>query len=79
MSLEACVVTTSIGAEGLSILDNEISIIDGNENIAQEIIRLLNNKLEREDMGRKAKLYVETHLTFEAISQQFNQLISPFQ
>ena len=44
-----------------------------------EIIRLLNNKLEREDMGRKAKLYVETHLTFEAISQQFNQLISPFQ
>lgn len=78
MSLGCCVVTTTIGAEGLMIHNNEISIMDGNDNIANEIIRLLQNDLEREEMGKKAVAYVKANLTHKAVAKQFYQLISPF-
>lgn len=71
-----CVVTTSIGAEGLAIKD-EIAIENSDKNMAEKIIFLLNNKDIRTSMGQAAKEYVKKHLSFDAISQQFHVLIAP--
>lgn len=71
-----CVVTTPIGAEGL-IIKNEIAIEDNDNDMAEEIIFLLNHKDVRCTMGQDARKYVQQNLSFDAISQQFYKLIAP--
>ena len=71
-----CVVTTPIGAEGLIIKD-EIAIEKNDNDMAEKIIFLLNRKDVRCAMGRNARKYVQQHLSLDAISQQFYELISP--
>lgn len=70
-----CVVTTSIGAEGLNITHKEIAVVDGNVEMARIIIALLKDEKKRIIMGIKAKKYVKDNLSLEAISMQFNELI----
>lgn len=71
-----CVVTTAIGAEGLAIKD-EIAIENSDRDMAEKIIFLLNRKDIRSSMGQAAKEYVMKNLSFDAISQQFHELIAP--
>lgn len=67
MSLGCCVVTTSIGAEGLNCTNEEICIEDNNEKLANKIIALLDNKEQRVEYGRKAYNYIKEHLTKDII------------
>lgn len=71
MSYACCIVTTTIGAEGLNIVNNEIAIVDGAEEMAERITYLLRNKDERCLMGRTARQYVMNNLSEEVIIEQF--------
>lgn len=71
MSYGCCVVTTPIGAEGLSICDGEIAIVEGEENMQRTILSLLNDVEKRREMGKKARKYVIENLSEEVISEQF--------
>lgn len=76
MALGCCVVTTDIGAEGLSIKKGEVSIVEANEKMAYDIVHLLNDIERRKTMGILAKEYVKENLSIEIISQQFNIFIN---
>ena len=71
MSYGCCVATTTIGAEGLTINNNEIAIIDDTDKWIETISNLLQNRDERIEMGMKAREYVRTNLSPEIISKQF--------
>lgn len=71
MAYGCCVVTTSIGAEGLAIYNNEIAIADEDRVMVQIILLLLGNPEKRREMGRLARAYVIENLSEEVISKQF--------
>lgn len=71
MAYGCCVVTTSIGAEGLTIYNNEIAIADEDREMIQIILLLLENPEKRREMGRLARAYVIENLSEEVISKQF--------
>lgn len=71
MSYACCVVTTSIGAEGLTIKNNEIGIFDGAEEMIEGISILLSNRELRKHMGDVARKYVIENLSEEVIAKQF--------
>lgn len=76
MALGCCVVTTSLGAEGLLIKNNEIGVVDGNEQMAKKIIHLLRNTEERINMGQKAKVYIEQNLSEAKVFEVFKEFVS---
>ena len=71
MSYGCCVVTTTIGAEGLNIQHNEIAIANGDGEIKQVILSLLSDVNKRREMGRLAREYVINNLSDEVIGKQF--------
>lgn len=75
MALKCCVVTTTIGAEGLHIKNDEILISDGNQNIANDIIELLGDKNKRILMGVKAFDYIVQNFSKEKIFDSFYKSI----
>lgn len=74
MSMACCVVTTQIGSEGLDNIINgrDIIISAEYENLANDIIALMEDKDRREQMGIYAREYIENNLTYNIISYQFN-------
>ena len=70
MAYGCCVVTTSIGAEGLNIQHDELAIAD-EDNMARTILSLLEDKQKRKSMGKAAREYVIKNLSQQVISQQF--------
>ena len=75
MSYGCCVVTTPIGAEGLTINHNEIGIFDNDISIIQGINILLNNPTKRIEMGGKARNYIIDNYSQDIIAQQFWEFI----
>lgn len=75
MALKCCVVTTTIGAEGLHINNEELAIADGNNNIADAIISLLDDKIKRHNMGEKAYNYIKQNFSEEKVYKKFEQFI----
>lgn len=75
MALKNCVVTTTIGAEGLYIEDNEIAIVDDYEKMAETILSLLSDKERRKDMGAKAFTYIVNHLSEEKVFEAFQRFV----
>jgi glycosyltransferase, family 1 len=73
MSMGCCVVTTTIGSEGLGNIMNgqEISIENQYESMASSIIKLLSDKEARQNMGMKAKEYVKLNFSFNKVFQLF--------
>ncbi len=71
MSYGCCVVTSTIGAEGLTINNNEIAVIDSTVEWITVLSELLQNRQLRIDMGVKARDYIKNNLSSEIISQQF--------
>lgn len=71
MAYGCCVVTTSIGAEGLDIRNGEIMIANADESMVRIILSLIDNKSKRQEMGRKARKYVIENLCEEVISRCF--------
>lgn len=71
MSYGCCVVTTSIGAEGLTVNHNEIAVWDDEDKMADGIKMLLCNRDKRMAMGKAARQYVIDNLSPEVIAKQF--------
>lgn len=77
MSMGCCVVTTTIGAEGLGSISNgqEIIIKDNYGEMAFEIIRLLSNRQERQVIGARAKDYVMNNFSYNKVFQTFTERV----
>lgn len=75
MSYGCCVATTSIGAEGLEINNDEIEILNSAEDWINGLSLLLNNRKQRIDKGRLARQYVIDNLSPQIISRQFWKFI----
>lgn len=71
MSYGCCVATTSIGAEGLNITNQEIAIFNNDNEWVNGILRLLSCQKIRHEMGIRAREYIKNNLSYEAISNQF--------
>ncbi|MCR5532934.1 MAG: glycosyltransferase [Paludibacteraceae bacterium] len=75
MSMSCCVVTTTIGSEGLdNIVNNkDIIICDQYEQLAGQIAALIDDKARRNEIGRNARVYIAKNLTYDIISKQFTK------
>lgn len=71
MSYGCCVVTTSIGAEGLTINHNEIAVWDNEDKMVNGIKLLLSDREKRASMGKLARQYVIDNLSSKVIAEQF--------
>ncbi len=75
MSYGCCVLTTSIGAEGLNIENNEIAVVDGNKEMIEALTLLLGDREKRCAMGMAARQYVINNLSEHIIGKQFWEFI----
>lgn len=74
MAMGKAVVSTSIGAEGLSIINNEnIIIADGENEFAEAVIRLLNDQEFRNRIERNARKYVEENCSWDRAAEAFSK------
>lgn len=71
MSYGCCVVTTSIGAEGLTINHNEIAVWDNEDKMVNGIKLLFSDREKRASMGKLARQYVIDNLSSKVIAEQF--------
>ena len=60
------IVTTSVGAEGLSDAENHMIVEDDAEAFAQEVISLYNDKKRLSEYAGKGVAYCREHFSFEA-------------
>jgi glycosyltransferase involved in cell wall biosynthesis len=71
MAAGLTVVTNSLGAEALPEEARQgVIIADGEENIANAVIYLLNNPEESLELAKKARVMAEKYFRWEALSQQ---------
>lgn len=75
MSIGCCVVTTRIGAEGLDgIADGEeIFIRTDFQELADMVVALMRNRPKREEVGKKAKMYIAENLAFDHVFERFKR------
>lgn len=71
MSYGCCVVTTSIGAEGLTINHNEVAVWDDEDKMVNGMKMLLSDRERRVSMGKLARQYVIDNLSSKVIAEQF--------
>ena len=75
MAMGKAVVTTSIGARGISITpDENIIIADEPMVFAQRVVELLNNEELRRKIGSDARRLVETQYSWEKAANALNKL-----
>jgi glycosyltransferase involved in cell wall biosynthesis len=76
MAAKIPVVSTTIGAEGLDILDGEnIAIADAPDDLARRCLALLDDKTARCRMAATAGEMVATRYSWEVVSQKFEKLL----
>lgn len=75
MSHGCCVATTPVGAEGLTIANDEIAIYDSTSQWIAGLKSLLDDREARAVMGGRARQYVIDHLSPQIISRQFRDFI----
>ena len=72
MAAGLTIVTNSLGAEALPEEAKQgVIIADGEENIANAVVYLLNNPEESLELGKKARVMAEKYFRWETLSQQF--------
>jgi glycosyltransferase involved in cell wall biosynthesis len=68
MALGLPVVSTNIGLEGFGACDGkEVSVANTPENIANQILRLLNDRFFASEMAKAARIYVESQHSWETM------------
>lgn len=71
------VVSTTIGVEGLPLIEGEHYLrADAPEKIAESIVKLMKNKELRYELSRKARQHVEDNFSFKRASAQFEKICS---
>ena len=77
MKIGKCVITTTIGAEGLECLKgNELIIADSKEDLIEKIMFYLENKKIRDEIGRNAQRYIQKYFSKEKIRHSFLEFIN---
>ena len=77
MAMENAVVSTTIGAEGLPISDNEhLLIADAPESFSDAILRLLRDPAEAARLSRNAATLVRTQFSWDRVASVFAQACS---
>jgi sugar transferase (PEP-CTERM/EpsH1 system associated) len=72
MGMERAVVSTTIGAEGLDVVDGEhILLADDPQSFADAVIGLLHAPERAEQVGRQAASHVRAHFGWAAVAEQF--------
>lgn len=76
MAMEKPVISTTVGAEGLSYTNGEnILIADDDKRFSEHVIRLLRNDMERINIGRRAREFVSEHCSWDAVTAKFQDLL----
>ena len=77
MAMGCCVVTTSIGAEGLGpvVSGESIVIEDDYEKMADKIISLLSDKKLCQKIGTNARQYVTERFSYDRVFQGFSEQV----
>jgi GT2 family glycosyltransferase/glycosyltransferase involved in cell wall biosynthesis len=71
------VVTTSIGAEGMNLINNETAVItDDSNEFAKAIVKIYNDKMLWEKLSYNGKQHVEKNWSYEAILGKINEIFS---
>ena len=66
------IVSTTVGAEGLPVRDNEhLRLADSPAEQAQAIVQLLRQPAEARRLAGNARAYVEQHCSWDAVARQF--------
>lgn len=76
MSHGCCVATTSIGAEGLTICNDEIAVFNEDDQWIEGLCCLLSDRNRRIVMGQLARKYIINYLSSEIIEKQFWKFIN---
>ena len=77
MGMERAVVSTTIGAEGLDVIDGEhIVLADDPASFADAVITLLRAPDRAAAMGRSAASHVRTHFGWASVAEQFAERCS---
>ncbi len=72
MGMERAVVSTTIGAEGLDVVDGEhILLADVPQSFADAVIALLRAPERAEQIGQRAASHVRAHFGWAAVAEQF--------
>jgi sugar transferase (PEP-CTERM/EpsH1 system associated) len=76
MSMAKAVVSTSIGAEGLSVINGEhLLIADDPASFAESTLRLLGNSAQRAQIGQAARHLVQENYSWATVSKDFAQAL----
>lgn len=75
MAHGCCVATTPIGAEGLTIKNEEIKIFNDSADWINGLAELLKDQDKRKFLGQKAREYVINNLSESIIKEEFNRFI----
>jgi glycosyltransferase involved in cell wall biosynthesis len=77
MAAQVPVISTTIGAEGLPVMNgNHLVIEDDPDQFADACLKLLNNPALRKQLAREAWQLVATRYSWEAVSAEFEQILS---
>ena len=75
MSIEGCVITTTIGREGIEVCHDELIVADDPVIMARQIVLLLRDSEKRKIIGKNARRYIENHLSEEVIYSKLRSFI----
>jgi len=71
LAMRKAIISTSVGCEGIEVTDGKnIHIADTPEDFAQKIVKLLNNKEERRNIGKEGLKLVKDKYQWERIAEQ---------
>jgi glycosyltransferase involved in cell wall biosynthesis len=75
MSMGKTVISTSIGAEGLPVVDEENIVLEDNpQKFADKIIDYLKNRQKRDSIGFAACVFVRKYFSWEHITDKFSDI-----
>ncbi len=75
MAMSAAIVTTSLGAEGFPVTHGrELLLADTPEQFAQAVLRLLEDQVQRSQMGRSARRFVEATYGWDTLVPKLEAL-----
>jgi len=76
LAMEKAVVSTSVGSEGLKVVNGrDVILADTPEKFAERIIELLNNESQRRSLGRAGRQLVEQHYGWPALAEQLERFL----
>lgn len=76
MAMNKIVVSTSVGAEGLEVIDGEqVLIRDGAEALAEQIVECMNDLQRFTQLGLNGRRLVETRYRWEELGRRLNEYL----